>query len=351
MIREERRKEGGRTWRDVETALQSRPGWKRKGREWHGPCAVDGVGEDGCWFKQGDKTPVAGGCRKCSPGGRLSNEQFREHLDAVCGERERTGGFPGGPRSRTRQIVHAEPDPDTFAQGAPAQAWNRAADWRKTPGDAYLRSRGIVLIDSRVDHLRWLPEWLAGDVRLSSPDDEDDIRLALPDGADGALLYRFTAPDESLDDPAAAVQVEPVAGDGKPLPLWNCKRPTLTGSSFADGTRVFRARAEVRSGAGVHLCEGPIDALALLSLWENGKGINLAHGAVVGAAGTSGVRLAACGADGPITAWPDGDKPGRQAAGRLMGEAIRAGRRIDVRWDSAGDGRDMGDMAKDEVGG
>ena len=76
------------TWHDVESALQVRSGWKRSGREWHGPCPVTGVGRDTAWAAPGDLAQVRVGCRHCGgDGGRLDRVGVRTHLVALCGGR------------------------------------------------------------------------------------------------------------------------------------------------------------------------------------------------------------------------------------------------------------------------
>ena len=53
------------TWPALEHAVQGRPGWRRIGHEWHGPCPVTGGGRDCCWFGPGHGADVRGGCRAC----------------------------------------------------------------------------------------------------------------------------------------------------------------------------------------------------------------------------------------------------------------------------------------------
>ena len=68
------------TWLDLEAELQARPGWRRVGHEYHGPCPVTGAGRDCCFASEG-RTGVALGCRQC--GGRLAGEVFKHHLAAL----------------------------------------------------------------------------------------------------------------------------------------------------------------------------------------------------------------------------------------------------------------------------
>ena len=76
-----------RTWAAVEAALQGRPGWRRIGVEWHGPCPVTLAGRDGAWFGAGSGSGgVRCGCRHCGDaGGRLEGEVLTAHLAAVAG--------------------------------------------------------------------------------------------------------------------------------------------------------------------------------------------------------------------------------------------------------------------------
>ena len=70
-------------------------------------------------------------------------------------------------------------------------------------------------------------------------------------GAAGALLYRFAAPGE-VD--TAAVQCEAVNEGGERMAFSGGvgKRPSVTGSDFDDGRRVFVARSGGAEGGGVN---------------------------------------------------------------------------------------------------
>ena len=77
-------------WPDLEATLQGRPGWRRVGREYHGPCPVSGAGRDCCFASEGRAGDVALGCRKCGGnGGKLDSESFLAHLAALVGETAR----------------------------------------------------------------------------------------------------------------------------------------------------------------------------------------------------------------------------------------------------------------------
>ena len=74
---------------DLEAALQGRPGWRRGGRDYHGPCPVSGAGRDCCFASDGRARGVAVGCRRCGNGGRLDSESLIAHLAALGGETAR----------------------------------------------------------------------------------------------------------------------------------------------------------------------------------------------------------------------------------------------------------------------
>ena len=150
------------------------------------------------------------------------------------------------------------------------------------PGAVYLHGRGAW--PGSVAALRWLPADAAARIGL---------RPRLPDGAAGALLYRFAAPGEVC---TAAVQCEAVNAGGERVTFGGGvgKRPSVTGSDFDGGRRVFVARDG--EGPGVNLAEGPIDALAAATLAAagierralGGRGGLAGAGDVVGASGRTG---------------------------------------------------------------
>ena len=322
-------------WPDLEDALQGRLGWKRHGREYQGPCPVTGAGKNCAWFGPGSGPGgVRAGCRTCGESnGRLDSKAFLAHLRAVTGEPD-TAEFPKFPGRRAKgagpsQRFAGNREPATGAALVDA-LWRAGDPVDGTPGWTYLHGRGCWP-GGPVAELRWLPAKGAAQIGLHP---------RLPRGAAGALLYRFSALREVG---TAALQCEAVNEGGERV-LFNsgAKRPSVTDSYFGCSARVFVARP---GAVGVNLCEGPIDALALLHLAMLGA-VDLAGAAVIGAAGVGGFRLAAvAGWPGPVTLWPDGDLPGRRAAAGLVPELITAGRRVRVRWDAAGEGRDLADWA------
>ena len=106
---------------------------------------------------------------------------------------------------------------------------------------------------------------------------------------------------------------------------------------------MFHAGGDV--DRGVHLVEGPLDALALVHLARLGA-VELA-GAVFGAQGTPGFTAHACSGRGPVVLWPDADAAGSRAALRLRLALEAAGRRCTVRL--AGAGGDVADWAVNEA--
>ena len=177
----------------------------------------------------------------------------------------------------------------------------------------------------------------------------------LPVGAAGALVYRFGVPGDSS---TWAVQVEAVNGAGERLTGWrfwngtewatrepNPKRPSSTGSRFAGGRAVFVGRPAASAGAGVVVCEGPVDALALAAMMPGGA-------AVLGVAGTSGFKVEAVAAwpAAVVTISPDGDEAGDAAAVRMAVALQRAGRPWRIRRPGARD-RDWCDVLQAKGGG
>ena len=90
------------------------------------------------------------------------------------------------------------------------------------------------------------------------------LRPTLPADASGAVCYRFAAAD---DDDTHAVQVEAVRDDGaRVLFATQGKRPSVKGSRFESGARVFVARA---GGPDVALCESVIGGLVVQLFFAN----------------------------------------------------------------------------------
>ena len=361
-----------RTWAAVEAALQGRPGWRRIGAEYHGPCPVTLAGRDGAWFGAGSGSGgVRCGCRHCGDaGGRLDGEVLTAHLAAVAGGE----ADPRGPLRAVKRLPRSTDGlitERTHSQRGDGAADLAAAVWRAgveadgTPGRTYLHGRGAW--PGPVAALRWLPASAAG-----------ELRPRLPDGAAGALLYRFAVQCEGA---TAAVQCEAVNDGGERMAFGGGvgKRPSVTGSDFDGGRRVFVARLPMQAGrvrggggsddggnggelfdhdpdvttvAGVNLAEGPIDALALATLAAGGiERRALGDRPILAAAGAGGWRTAAV-ADwpGPVTLWVQSDDEGQSAlAGLRLARALRRQGRA-VRRMVAPAGMDWADVAAVEAG-
>ena len=290
------------TWSSVEAALTGRAGWKRRGREWHGPCPVTGSGRDCAWFARGrgDGDDVRGGCRAC--GGRLDASAFRAHLVAVVG---------GAVADVSAAAI--VPVSDTVARDSPRRG--------RLAGDVWGATESIGAVGARYLEARLgAGGWSGGSVRWLPRSQAVAVGLwpRLPDGAVGALVYRFAAPGEAE---TLAVQIEALDGAARRMRFDAAgKRPAVAGSHFGAGRRVFQAFGG-KPDRGCWLTEGPLDALAVVQLSRAGA-LDLAGAAVVGVAGTAGFQVRAVHARGLVTLAPDRDAAGRRAAVRL-GTALR----------------------------
>ena len=216
----------------------------------------------------------------------------------------------------------------TTASGRLGRLWAAAVELGGTPGATYLEARGLSA--PWADAIRWLP---AAAARLGR------LRPALPADASGAVCYRFAA---AADLSTHALQVEAVTAAGERR-TWgaNGKRPSIAGSTFGGGARVFVARA---GGPDVHVCESVVDSLSVATAaWGAPVGA-----AVIAAAGTSGLSAAAVSRwPGTVTVWAQGDGPGLSGALRLCLALERDGRT--VRSDVAPAGMDWGEVAAQEA--
>ena len=178
-------------WPDLEAALQGRAGWRRVGRDYHGPCPVSGAGRDCCFASEGRAGDVALGCRKC---GDLESESFLAHLAALVGE---TARHVAAHATNDRAAIAATPSP------LPARAWRASEPVDDTPGARYVTRRGAWPAGERFPaSVRWLPAASARRV---------GVRPQLPIGADGCVVYRFGSPGEADTN---AAQLEAVNAHG-----------------------------------------------------------------------------------------------------------------------------------------
>ena len=275
-----------------------------------------------CTFQPGDRAQWVAFCWSCTAGGlelarALVGEPYRppearpSNILHGFGSPARSRGAGGastgsglsGPASaaaRTGQSERSE---------RPAQVWAAAGQTNGTPGAAYLASRGLWLGEEH-PAVRWLPGDRAGWCGLVPQ---------LPWGAAGCLVYLFRRREDT--SAAKALQVEAVDVDGRRVQFATAgKRPSVGGSRFHAGARVFVARPVGATGRAV-LCEGPIDGLALCRLLPPSSGI-------YGVAGTSGMTPAAVEGVGQVVIAEDVDPEGegQTAARRLAAALERAGR-------------------------
>ena len=129
------------------------------------------------------------------------------------------------------------------------------------------------------------------------------------------IVYLFQAQGEA---DTYAAQLEALDAHGNQIMLGAAgKRPSVTGGDFARGRRVFVAAAG-NTAAGCWLCEGPLDALAVMHLARLGA-FDLAGAAVLGAPGTPGYTPAAVrDYPGPVFVAADANPPGDVAAARML---------------------------------
>ena len=309
------------TWPDLEAALQGRAGWRRVGREYHGPCPVTGSGRDCCWIGAGATADVRVGCRAC--GVPLDGDAVRAHLDALCGAETHVTPVPATRPSPRRRVPHPA------AVELAGALWRACGAVTGTPGAAYLESRGLSA------------PWPAA-VRWLHADAAARIGLPLRAGAAGCLCYLFAGPGDA-DADAAALQCEAVTAGGAARAFWpgGPKRRTVGGDGCLDGgRRVFVARA---GAPGVALCESVLDALAVARApWGAPSGE-----AVIAAAGTSGLHAAAVASwPGPVTIWTHGDGPGVRAALRLRLALEATGRAVQT--PTPPQGLDWADVAQQD---
>ena len=322
------------TWPDIEAAAK-RAGWQRIGREYRGaPCPSCGGGAKRSAWVQPLGDSWGGGCHASGCTGLA----VARALIGCPPSRDPRGPLRAVPAGGgLSQVVPTDAGGGGRSEGGAARCaavWGASVSADGSPGAAYLTRRGAWPAGERLPaSVRWLPASAAG-----------ELRPRLPGGSAGALCYLFGAPGEA--DPAA-IQCEAVDASGARVLFGNgAKRPSVTGSDFGGGRRVLVASAGDPNRGGVHLCEGPLDALALVHLARLGA-VNLDGAAVIAAAGAGGWRLAAVASwPGPVWLAVQDDRPSVLAAVRLRAALQRVGRTVTIRRPAEGlTGRDWADVA------
>ena len=305
------------SWTALEPVLQTRPRWKRIGREWHGPCPVRDIGKNTAWFRSADHLPdgVLVGCRKCAP---LSIDDRRAHVEAVSSAAVVGAGSLG--LSPVQEPVFS-PSPEV------QRVWRAGGPLEGTPGARYLRvGRGAWSPRPFPPALRWL----AVGSRLYS-----QLRPVPPAGAVGVILYGYRG---LRDRVVGAVQIEAIHSGADRI-LWpsGAPRVSLAGSRFDGGCQRF----EVQDGRAdrVFIVEGPLSAMAAPAVFPE----LISEGwTVVGVAGWAGFRRAAVGPARMVRVCPDGDADGQRAVGRFVEDLVASGLRVLV--DQVPPGADLLDL-------
>ena len=310
-------------------------GLTRRGREFVGPCPL--CGGDDRFHVRDSGGRAAVGCRGCIDGQPDGERRARFGELLLAAFPNRASATARSP-ARVPRTPHAPGKGGEAARGAIAgRLWAAAVPADHTPARAYLAGRSVWPPDSIGPGLPASVRWLPGESARRV-----GVRPQLPFGADGCVIYRFGAPGEA---DTFAAQLEAVNAHGERVPFGAAgKRPSVAGSAFAGGRRVFHAGGD--PDRAIHVCEGPLDALALVHLEQLGSA-NLHGGAVHGTPGVSGFQLAACPGRGPVTVWRDRDTngQGQRAAAQLAGQLRQTGRRVTIH-DAPWDGADLNDWAR-----
>ena len=325
----------------VSAALQFvGPSLKRNGVQggqprYKGPCPICG-GRDRFRVAQGDRAVLIQCSHDCT---------YRDLLDAL--ELSHTEA-----QTQRRERAPAVEPARAVAPGRNPwldDVWIATVAADNTPGACYLvEHRAVWLAGRRLPPgVRWLPDFVADELHVRRDD--------WPNAAAGCLVYLLGAADDS---DTWALKVEAIAEDGKALPFVrdgkSIKRPSLSGSLTDSGRRTLRAGGD--SGHGIHLVEGPIDALALLTLEALGL-CDLRGAAVLGADGIGGFTERACEGNGPVVLYPDGARkdardrwiPDAEAKATRLAQALELAGRGRVRIERQPRGRDLADAARDAV--
>ena len=164
---------------------------------------------------------------------------------------------------------------------------------------------------------------------------------------DGVIVWRFEGPTGE----APALEVEALTG-AKRREIRrpggaSIKRAALPGSRFGSRVFVARRRPKGETGRAVHICEGAVDALALVASGQAGEfdAVIAAHGAgaLVDLAGRMTVT------EGRIHMWAHGDEAGERAVRRASEILASRGARGTRHWGIGDVGDAVCDSGRFEV--
>lgn len=240
----------------------------------------------------------------CDRGGALAWLQERGYLEDRRSD----------PMSRRRaQVRQAEPERDALARAL----WDAGESSDASPGRLWLASR-----------CAWPPAGVGPDlpstVRWVTRERGSALGMhGWEAAAIGALVFAWGAGAGDV----AAVSLAAVDSEGCRV-NWFGERAVRMRSVGSRAGLVFTAR-EVTPGAGVHVVEGEVDALALA--------IGSRSGGVVSVGGTSGLRRGDVPGTGCVWIHADGDCAGRSAAERARHAIERTGRSCRIRWYAPGE--------------
>ena len=342
------------TWAKVEAAAAATAGWKRTRRgEWRGPCRCGGE-VNRAWVRRGRRANVLAGCNAGCSGpdviAWLTGDELARPGRAFPPRRNewprpRPLGRPKAPRplggDSGRFRANPTPTTKTEAAGSP-RSDERDATRPPVPPDSDLirriraarhlwkRARPVP-IEAGHPARRWAARrhlWRPGDPW------PDAVRWLEDDG--GSLVAAFAPLADWLEahpPEPSGVQRLHVAADGSPRTDRDGRGKVSRGSMSG---AVCLIGVPLETAPVVHVAEGVADALAVAAR-EDGAAL-----AVGGTAGFGRLAPALAALAVPVVAWPDGDEPGRIAAGGLV--ARLRGRGTVARLATVPDGSDPAAM-------
>ena len=318
-------------WQRVAGAL----GLRRKGAELVGPCPACG-GDDRFHVndRRRDGTAALFGCRQChcNDVAAILRAAFpdRHGLAQTNGApRAATPSAQGKPRkTAARSEQRRRHDPvygDDLLKEEARRWWRNAAPVTDgTPAHIYLAARHVLEAAADAERVRWLDQtpWrnltnTPPRVRLKEPAYPN---AKPPAQAVGAILYPYRTQTGTLE----AVAVEPLDRQGNKAERRDGNRAGFMVGRVGNAWHQARPQVIATEQQPLAICEGPLDAWAIADV----------KGTEAWAAGSASVlpakasELAATGRE--IQLWPDGDPPGRHAAGALQALLLNEGAKAHI---------------------